>query len=52
MARKGDILLWHGMLIHGGTKINNPALTRKSMVIHFVGEDCDYSANAKGPFNW
>lgn len=52
IAQKGDVLLWHGMLIHGGAKINNPALTRKSMVIHFVGQDCDWIANAKGPFNW
>lgn len=52
IARKGDVLLWHGMLIHGGAKISNPSLTRKSMVIHYIGTGCDCIAEAKGPFNW
>ncbi|MCZ8225302.1 MAG: phytanoyl-CoA dioxygenase family protein, partial [Microcystis sp. LE19-84.1B] len=51
-AKKGEILLWHGMLIHGGGKINNNLLTRKSMVIHFIVEGGDYNDRALGPFNW
>jgi ectoine hydroxylase-related dioxygenase (phytanoyl-CoA dioxygenase family) len=51
-AKKGEILLWHGMLIHGGGKINNTLLTRKSMVIHFIAEGGDYNDRALGPFNW
>jgi phytanoyl-CoA hydroxylase len=34
MAKKGDVLIWHGDLMHGGAKIQDPALTRKSMVAH------------------
>jgi hypothetical protein len=35
IARKGDILIWHADLAHGGSPIANPALTRKSLVGHF-----------------
>lgn len=34
--RKGDLLLWHAALVHGGMPRNNPALTRKSMVSHYT----------------
>src|SRR5687768_5447381 len=33
IAKKGDVLIWHANLIHGGSPIRNTALTRKSMVI-------------------
>jgi ectoine hydroxylase-related dioxygenase (phytanoyl-CoA dioxygenase family) len=33
--KKGDMFIWHAQLYHGGGKINNRALTRKSMVNHF-----------------
>lgn len=33
--RKGDVFLWHAQLYHGGGKINDRRLTRKSMVNHF-----------------
>lgn len=36
--RKGDILIWHSNLIHGGKLMNNPELTRKSMVLHLYAE--------------
>jgi ectoine hydroxylase len=39
IARKGDVLIWHANLIHGGMPILNPALTRKSMVIHYYAAD-------------
>jgi ectoine hydroxylase len=38
-AKKGDILIWHANLIHGGSPILNSALTRKSMVIHYYATD-------------
>lgn len=38
-AKKGDVLIWHANLIHGGEKITDNAKTRKSMVIHFYAED-------------
>jgi len=34
-AKKGDILIWHANLLHGGSPIHNPSLTRKSMVAHY-----------------
>jgi len=37
--KKGDVLIWHANLLHAGRAINNPELTRKSMVVHFYAED-------------
>ncbi|HVX04487.1 MAG TPA: phytanoyl-CoA dioxygenase family protein [Rhodanobacteraceae bacterium] len=34
--RKGDLLLWHSALVHGGMPRNNPALSRRSMVSHYT----------------
>jgi ectoine hydroxylase-related dioxygenase (phytanoyl-CoA dioxygenase family) len=39
MAKKGDVFVWHANLLHGGSPINNPALSRKSMVLHFYAKD-------------
>jgi ectoine hydroxylase len=39
IAQKGDVLIWHANLIHGGAPIRNSALTRKSMVIHYYASD-------------
>jgi ectoine hydroxylase-related dioxygenase (phytanoyl-CoA dioxygenase family) len=39
LAKKGDLLIWHANLIHGGMPVQNPALTRKSMVIHYYAKD-------------
>ncbi|MEM7305854.1 MAG: phytanoyl-CoA dioxygenase family protein [Planctomycetota bacterium] len=39
--RKGDALLWHADLVHGGSKERNPALTRRSYVTHFTPVDVD-----------
>jgi ectoine hydroxylase-related dioxygenase (phytanoyl-CoA dioxygenase family) len=41
-VKKGDIIIWHANLIHGGSKRNNIKLTRKSMVIHYFFENCTY----------
>jgi len=38
-AKKGDILIWHANLLHGGSPIKTPGTTRKSMVLHFFCED-------------
>jgi phytanoyl-CoA hydroxylase len=35
LIKKGDILIWHGGLAHGGSRINNPEMTRKSFVCHY-----------------
>ncbi|HEY8399786.1 MAG TPA: phytanoyl-CoA dioxygenase family protein [Cytophagaceae bacterium] len=38
-AKKGDILIWHANLLHGGEIVNNKARTRKSMVFHYYAKD-------------
>ncbi len=35
LARKGDVLIWHANLFHGGSPHTNPAKTRRSMVMHY-----------------
>lgn len=35
LVKKGDVLIWHGGLAHGGGKIDNPEQTRKSFVCHY-----------------
>ena len=37
-AKKGDMLVWHGNLIHGGEPMLHKDLTRKSMVAHYFAE--------------
>lgn len=39
LPKKGDVLIWHANLIHGGMPVVNPALTRKSMVVHYYAKD-------------
>lgn len=34
-AKKGDVLVWHANLIHGGSARRNLELTRRSVVCHF-----------------
>jgi len=35
LARKGEILLWHAGLVHGGNPIMDTSLTRRSLVTHY-----------------
>lgn len=35
LPKKGDILIWHADLAHGGSPIRDPSLTRQSLVGHF-----------------
>ncbi len=37
-AKKGDVLIWHPNLLHGGMQQNNRSKTRNSMVIHYFGK--------------
>jgi len=39
LAKKGDVFIWYANLIHGGSKIIDNSLTRKSMVIHYYAKD-------------
>jgi len=39
-ANKGDVLIWHSQLFHGGSPIKDKSKTRKSLVTHyFTNED-------------
>ena len=35
LGRKGDILIWHADLAHGGSPVTKPGRTRLSLVTHF-----------------
>jgi ectoine hydroxylase-related dioxygenase (phytanoyl-CoA dioxygenase family) len=51
-ARKGQVLLWHGMLIHGGAAVTRRDASRKSMVIHYSVRGADRAREVQGPFRW
>lgn len=38
-AKKGDLLIWHANLFHGGEPHLNKTKTRKSMVLHYFAEN-------------
>ncbi|MEY3902732.1 MAG: hypothetical protein RL189_2038, partial [Pseudomonadota bacterium] len=42
IPKKGDVLIWHSQLFHGGSKIEDKSKTRKSIVTHFYAEE-DYT---------
>ena len=37
--RKGDLLIWHSALVHGGMPRSDPSLTRKSIVSHYTTQE-------------
>jgi ectoine hydroxylase-related dioxygenase (phytanoyl-CoA dioxygenase family) len=39
IIKKGDILVWHSLLVHGGLARTDRRLSRKSMVAHFIGRN-------------
>ena len=51
-ARKGQVLFWHGMLIHGGAAVARRGVSRKSMVLHYSVRGADVAREVQGPFNW
>lgn len=38
--KKGDTLIWHPQLSHGGGKITSPGLSRRSFVFHCIPRGC------------
>jgi phytanoyl-CoA hydroxylase len=36
LAKKGDVLVWHADLAHGGSPVTQPGRTRRSLVTHFT----------------
>ncbi len=39
LGKRGDVLIWHANLLHGGSPIGRPDATRRSMVCHYFAED-------------
>ena len=45
LARRGDLFIWHALLLHGGSGIRNEGLTRQSLVTHYWRQaDCEVGA--------
>ena len=40
--KKGQCLVWSANTLHGGSKIIDEDLTRKSLVVHYHYSDCEY----------
>ena len=64
-AKKGDLLIWHSQLFHGGSAIRDKSKTRKSLVTHYftredfpeldppyVGKTGSYLARAAQPVGY
>jgi hypothetical protein len=39
LARKGDMLIWHHNLLHGGRPVERGGSTRRSLVAHYFADD-------------
>lgn len=39
LARRGDVLIWHANLLHGGSAITRQGATRRSFVCHYYARD-------------
>ena len=52
LANKGDVLFWHGGLIHGGSKVEDTSRTRRSLVIHYCPPKLDIFDQIKLPVRW
>ncbi len=37
LARRGDVLVWHGRLIHRGAMPKVPGMERRSLIVHYSG---------------
>ncbi len=40
VAKKGDVLIWHANILHGGEKVIDLDSTRKSIVFHYYADRC------------
>jgi len=36
-AERGDVLIWHGRIMHRGSKANVPGMERRSLIAHYSG---------------
>jgi ectoine hydroxylase-related dioxygenase (phytanoyl-CoA dioxygenase family) len=42
LPRRGDVLLWHSNLVHGGAPVEDPSRSRKSLACHYAAFGVDY----------
>ena len=42
LIKKGEAVIWHGNLLHGGSQQKNMNLSRHSQVTHYYFENCEY----------
>lgn len=42
LPKKGEVLIWHANLLHGGSKVLDNSKSRWSQVTHYYFEDCEY----------
>jgi hypothetical protein len=42
LLKKGQAFVWAANLAHGGSPIQDPGSTRRSLVLHYYFEDCTY----------
>jgi ectoine hydroxylase-related dioxygenase (phytanoyl-CoA dioxygenase family) len=48
LARRGDVLLWHCNLIHGGAPVVEPSRSRLSIACHYAAFGVDYYHELSG----
>jgi len=52
IPKKGDVLIWHSYLLHGGSERKNKAATRKSTIYHYYTESAArLSGHELTPYN-
>lgn len=49
-ARRGDVIVWHADLVHGGAPVLRPGATRWSQVTHVVFEGATYLTPMRSDF--
>ena len=47
LAQKGEVLVWHANLLHGGAEVRNKNLSRWSQVSHYYFRECAYTTPLK-----
>lgn len=48
LPKRGDVLLWHSNLIHGGRPTLRQDATRKSLIVHYFGEGAEHYSDLFG----
>jgi len=56
LAKRGDVLIWHANLLHGGAPVLDHQLSRWSQVSHYLFEGCRFSSPmhsfGRGRIHW